>query len=92
MLVREQPPLTAFDDTRWAQVARYSSVPLIESLELLRLQRKELVTALRALDLSEWERTGIHEARGTLTVMQVARDIAEHDEEHCAQIEQSAGE
>ncbi len=43
ILVRDKPTLLAYDDERWAEVARYASLPVIESLEAMRLRRNELV-------------------------------------------------
>src|SRR5262245_42756733 len=61
ILVRDNPPLLAYDDALWAQVARYVSVPVIESLEAMRLRRNELVRTLRGLSEADWERLGTHE-------------------------------
>ena len=91
MLVRDNPPLIAYDDRRWAEVARYATVPIIESLEVIRLRRKELVHALRGISAEDWERTGTHEVSGPTTVFGVARHLADHDEEHYAQIEERGG-
>src|SRR5438552_1370202 len=89
ILVRGNPPLIAFDDGLWAQVARDASLPIIDSLEAMRLRRNELVRTLHGLSEADWERTGTHEIRGPMTVMQIATQIADHDEEHIAQIERS---
>lgn len=88
MLVRDSPPLVAYDDRRWAEIARYTAVPIIESLEVIRLRRKELVNALRGISAEDWERTGTHEISGPTTVFNLAKHIADHDDEHCAQIEE----
>ena len=88
ILVRDRSPLIAYDDRRWAEVARYVTVPIIDSLEVMRLRRKELVNALRGISAEDWERTGTHEISGPTTVFDLAKHIADHDEEHCAQIEQ----
>jgi len=87
VLVRDNPMLLAYDDGRWAQVARYSSLPITESLDTMRLRRKELVRALRSISAADWERTGTHEARGVMSVLDLARYVADHDDEHIAQIE-----
>ena len=87
ILTRDNPPLPAYDDRRWQEVARYLDLPLTESLETMRLRRHELVQALRALPAVAWMRAGTHEVRGPLTVLEIARDIAAHDEEHCLQVE-----
>ena len=91
IVVRDEPPLLAYDDARWAEVARYASLPVIESLEAMRLRRNELVRTLRGLSEADWQRTGTHEIRGQMTVLQIAEQIADHDDEHIAQIEQSIG-
>ncbi len=89
ILVRDDPHMLAYDDLRWRDVARYTSLAPSESLEIMRLRRKELVNALRAISKEDWERTGIHELSGTQTLMDIALSIAKHEEEHCAQIEHS---
>ncbi len=91
ILVRDNPALLAYNDGRWAEVARYASLPVIESLEAMRLRRNELVRALSDLADGDWERIGTHEVAGPITVLQIAVQIADHDDEHIAQIEHSIG-
>lgn len=86
ILTRDNPPLPAFDDTVWANVGRYAFVPVTEALESMRTRRRELVRALRALNAEGWQRTGQHEVQGTISVLDIARRIAEHEEEHREQI------
>jgi hypothetical protein len=38
------------------------------------------------LSLRDWERTGIHDTRGELTIADVVEDIVDHDAEHVAQL------
>jgi hypothetical protein len=91
VLVRDNPPLVGYDDTKWLEVARYASLPVTESLESMRLHRAELINALRGIPLEDWERTGTHEVRGPMSVLEIARQIAEHEDDHLAQIERSIG-
>ena len=88
ILVRDNPPLPAYDDRRWAEVARFAALPITASLETMSLQRKELVFALRGVPASGWDRTGAHEVDGPVSLYQLSRRIADHDDEHCAQIEE----
>ena len=90
VLVRDNPQLLAYDERKWSEVARYTHLPLIDSLELMRLRRRELVAALSAIALDDWERVGAHEIRGPQSVLNLARHIADHDDEHIAQIEEAA--
>ncbi|MDQ6695360.1 MAG: DinB family protein [Chloroflexota bacterium] len=89
ILVRDDPHMLAYDDQRWRDVAQYNSLPPSESLEIMRLRRKELVNALRAISQEDWTRTGTHELSGTQSLIDIAMRIADHEDEHCAQIERS---
>lgn len=87
ILVRDNPPLAAFDERRWAEVAGYDEFDFATSLAAFALQRAELVAALRRITPKHWQRTGAHELRGPVTLLDVARGLVDHEEEHCAQLE-----
>ena len=67
MLVREEPPLPAFDDRRWGEVMGYAEADFQELLATFTFRRAELVRLLRQLTSAEWQRAGVHEARGRIT-------------------------
>jgi hypothetical protein len=90
ILVRDNPTLLAFDDRKWAEAARFSSIAPLESLDNMRQRRKELIRALRGAAPADWERTGTHEAKGPQSVLQIARAIADHEAEHLEQINSRA--
>ena len=87
ILVRDNPPLPAFDERHWAEVAGYGDLDFTASLAAFALERAELVAALRRIAPQDWHRTGAHELRGAITLFDVARGVVEHEEEHCAQLE-----
>jgi hypothetical protein len=87
ILARDDPPMPSFDDRRWAEVAGYSHADVRTSLEAFRLRRAELVAMLRSAAPGDWERTGVHEERGPITLFDIIGHIVEHEEEHCVQIE-----
>ena len=91
ILVRDATPLIGFDESRWQQVAGYASLPVTDLLHTMMLKRKELIHALRGLAPEDWERTGTHEVRGPMTVLDIARQIADHEDEHLAQIAATIG-
>jgi len=68
ILVRDNPPLPAFDDRLWAEVAHFVTLPVTTSLETMSLQRKELIYALRGVPASGWEWTGTHEVGGPVSL------------------------
>jgi hypothetical protein len=89
VLVRDEPPLPVFDERRWCEVAGYELVPVTELLGVMRARRRELVRILHDLGPDEWERAGLHEKNGRITVLDIARHLADHDDEHIRQIEEA---
>ena len=87
MLVRDNPPLAAYDDRRWAEVARYEQADFQTSLNLFTFRRAELVTMLRRVPPADWQRTGYHETHGLISILQIVAHLVEHEEEHCTQLE-----
>ena len=87
MLVRDNPPLAAYDDRRWAEVARYEQADFQTSLDLFTFRRAELVTMLRRVPPADWQRAGLHETHGLISILQVVTHLVEHEEEHCTQLE-----
>lgn len=87
ILTRDNPPLTAYDERRWSEVARYAQVDVYPSLTVYTLRRNELVNMLRQVTLDEWSRVGTHEERGILSLLYMLTMFVEHEEEHCAQLQ-----
>jgi uncharacterized damage-inducible protein DinB len=87
MLVREEPTMPAFDDRRWGEVMGYDAADFHELLATFTFRRAELVRVLRRLTPSDWRRRGTHEARGPITLAETLRHLAEHEAEHCLQLE-----
>lgn len=87
ILTRDQPPLAAYDERRWAEVVGYAQADFQSSLQAFTLRRAELVGMLRRAAPDDWQRTGIHEVRGPLSLLEVVTGVVEHEEEHCAQLE-----
>lgn len=87
ILVRDQPPLAAYDERRWAEVAGYTLADFQTSLQAFTLRRIELVSMLYRIAPEEWRRVGMHEARGPISLLDVVTKLVEHEEEHCAQLE-----
>jgi len=87
ILVRDNPPMPAYDEQRWVEVARYGEVAVEDSLTMYTLRRAELIRTLRHIAPADWERTGTHETYGPQTLRAAVRKLAEHEAEHCAQLE-----
>ncbi len=91
LLTRDFAPLAAYDERRWAEAAGYARADFQPSLQAYALRRAELVNMLRRAAPEDWQRTGIHEVRGPLSLLDVVAGLLAHEEEHCAQLEQLAG-
>ena len=87
VLARDNPPLPAYDERRWAVVAGYEVMDVRASLNVFGLRRAELVALLRRATAEDWQRTGEHEVRGPISLGQIVASLVEHEEEHCGQIE-----
>jgi hypothetical protein len=87
VLVRDRPPLPAYDDRKWAQVAGYARTGFRESLTPFALRRAEVVAVLRRARPDDWKRSGVHEEHGATSLLELVRKLVEHEEEHCAQLE-----
>jgi uncharacterized damage-inducible protein DinB len=86
-LVRENPPVAAFDERQWAILAHYSTLEFNASLETFSRLRDELLVTLQSLTPADWERTVQHETNGTMTLWTMMEHMVSHEEEHCEQIE-----
>jgi len=87
MLARNEPALPAVDERRWGEIMGYERSDFQELLAGFTFRRADLVRALRRLGPSDWNRTGQHEARGTITLTDTLRNLVGHEDEHCLQIE-----
>jgi uncharacterized damage-inducible protein DinB len=87
ILARDNPPLPAFDERHWAEIAGYGRLDVLDSLQVYTLRREELVAMLRELPPEAWARAGQHEQRGPVTLLDALTALVEHEEEHVAQLE-----
>ncbi len=87
MLVRDNPTLLAYEERVLAALMGYAESDFNTSLQTFTLKRDELVNALRRLTSEQWERTGVHENKGSMTIFKLVNDMVLHEEEHCRQIE-----
>jgi hypothetical protein len=93
ILTREEPPLPAFDERAWAEVAGYLTLHSRASLDIYFRRRVELAHMLRGTSPASFNRAGMHETLGRLTLQALLENLASHEEEHVAQLETTgAGE
>jgi hypothetical protein len=93
ILARDEPPLPAFDERAWAEVAGYLTLHPRASLDIYFRRRVELAHTLRGTAPANFNRAGMHETLGRLTLQALLKNLASHEEEHVAQLEaMDAGE
>lgn len=85
--VRDEPFLPAYDERAWEEIADFVRLPVAALVQTFAAQRAELLHALERLPNEAWQRGGIHELRGPLTMREIAEGIAAHEREHLDQIE-----
>jgi hypothetical protein len=83
----DRPSFWMMDNARVSEKLRYRDADPAGVLREHRRRREDLLSLLRALPQSAWQRTGLHPTRGELTLERLASVIADHDENHLRQIE-----
>jgi hypothetical protein len=83
---QDEPRLPDIDVDAYVLERDYQSLDLHEVLLEFSRLRQRSTSLLWRLEPSEWEREGLHPYRGRLSIMQVARDMNEHDLGHLWQV------
>jgi uncharacterized damage-inducible protein DinB len=86
ILEHDYPHLESFDQDLWAALGDYGSWSAAEALALYRMLREANLRMLARLTPEQWQRAGMHRERGKLTVRELSRHMAAHDENHIRQI------
>jgi hypothetical protein len=86
ILAHEQPPLTGYDQDRWADRLGYDKAELRESLEEFTVLRRGHLRLLDQASPQDLARYGVHAERGNESVAHLMRMYAGHDTLHLKQI------
>jgi len=88
MAYETNPYLSAFNDHQLLEIRGYNSTKAEEILNTFLAFGHENLELLKKLDAEQWQRTGRHEERGTITIHYIAEKmLAEHHIEHLGQIQ-----
>lgn len=82
----DNPPVTAYDEEQWAELADAVSVDVDISLSLLEAVHHRWVSFLRSLDAAQFERTFHHSVLGPVSLNQALPTYAWHGHHHTAHI------
>jgi len=91
MLEHETPELAGFDQDLWARLGDYASCEPRDALAMFRLLREANLRMFMHLTPEQWQRSGVHSERGSVTVRDLCRHMAAHDINHIDQIRQILG-
>jgi uncharacterized damage-inducible protein DinB len=84
MLIEDDPPLLYADETAYVQQLLSHEQSLEDALVLFEVGRRQFARVLRALPDEAFERRGMHNRRGVLTVGGTVEDYIKHTEHHLA--------
>lgn len=87
ILAEERPPLTGYDQDRWAERLGYAEARIEDALDLFAATRRANLRLLDGLEPEDWKRVGVHAERGEESVEHILRLYAGHDLAHLRQIE-----
>ncbi|HEX2039569.1 MAG TPA: DinB family protein, partial [Acidimicrobiales bacterium] len=86
IVAEERPVLTPYDEQAWADRFGDLDEDPKDTLARFRTLRDANLRLLDALVDGEWDRTGVHQQRGLLSVSGTVKLMAEHDRTHLDQI------
>jgi hypothetical protein len=84
-----EPELSDIDVESYPTERGYQELDLDDVLLTFAALRRQTCYLLWSLTPDEWERRGIHPYRGSLSIMDVARDINRHDLTHLWQMQRA---
>lgn len=86
IIAEDNPPLPKTDQDLWAEKLDYHKRKYSNSLEMFRRVRAETYELLKDLPQETFARTGVHQVKGEITLLDLLRIYAGHAEKHALQI------
>jgi DinB superfamily len=87
ILAHERPTITGYDQDLWADRLHYGEADVADSLDALRVLRRDNLKLLERATPSDLQRVGVHSERGEESVGYLMRLYAGHDLLHLNQID-----
>ena len=87
VLAQDRPPLTGYDQDRWAQRLHYDEADVETALDDFAVLRRANLRLLEHASIDDLARVGVHAERGEEGVSHMIRLYAGHDLLHLAQLE-----
>ena len=87
ILAEDEPELPTFDGDAVAAKRKYRALRLRDGIRKFTEARERNLAALRALEGEAWDRAGVQESVGKVTLRDIPRLMHEHDLSHREEIE-----
>ena len=87
ILAHDRPSITGYDQDLWADRLQYGEADVAESLDAMRVLRRDNLTLLQRATPDDLQRVGVHAERGEESVGYLMRLYAGHDLLHLNQID-----
>lgn len=81
-----EPFLPGYDQEQWARERNYAGAELRPALAAFVDFRRQHIEELAALAPDDWQRAGLHEEQGRITIADQTLHLVAHDAIHAAQI------
>jgi len=89
VIAEDRPPMRTMYQELWAERLRYAELDPAPYLQLFRWLRETMTGVLRTLDADAFDRYGVHDEVGELTLKGLLIRYTEHVDGHAAQIERN---
>jgi len=89
VIAEQNPLMIAFDQDLWTSRLKYATLDHEFYLQLFRMLRESMAAVLRSLAPDDWNRSGIHNVAGKLTLKDIVENYIEHVNAHLKQIERN---
>ncbi len=83
------PQFAVYDQDVWAEVLGYRELDMAafyHYVKLFELLRQTTVAIFRKAQPADWQKSGLHPERGSITLRQLLELYADHSERHIAQV------
>jgi hypothetical protein len=86
ILTDDRPRLVGYDENAWAARFDATDPDTAASVERFRMLRAANLRLYESLEAAEWQRVGMHEERGEISVQSIVETLIAHDRDHLNQI------
>ena len=87
ILAQDRPTITGYDQDQWADRLHYADADAGESLDTMRVLRRDNLRLIERASPADLQRVGVHSERGEEAAGYMVRLYAGHDLLHLAQID-----